>query len=230
MMVGVRRISYRTEGRSPSGDGGPGRLIAFSDGVLAVIITIMAFGLRPPDGTTVHALGHRLPALLVYVLSFTSIGIYWNNHHHLLRATERINGAVMWANLHLLFWLSLVPVMTAWVGNDYRYHLPAAAYGTVALGAGIAYDILFRTIVAANGRDSAIALAIGSDRKGRASEVIYAAAIGAAFISPYIAYAMFVVVAVMWLVPDRRLSTRRLMASPPEEPGDTVFGTAEPPE
>jgi uncharacterized membrane protein len=229
MMVGVRRISQHRRPRSPTGDGGPGRLIAFSDGVLAVIITIMALGLRPPDGTTLHALGHRLPALLVYVLSFTSIGIYWNNHHHLLRATERINGAVMWANLHLLFWLSLVPVMTEWVGNDYRYHLPAAAYGAVALGAAIAYDILFRTIVAANGRDSAIALAIGSDRKGRVSEVIYAVAIGAAFLSPYAAYALFVVVAVMWLVPDRRLASHRL-APPPEEPGDSVFGAVQPPE
>ncbi len=183
----------------------PERLEAFSDGVLAVIITIMALELKAPAHPTAHALGQRVPALLIYVLSFAFIGIYWNNHHHLLRSTGRISGAVMWANLHLLFWLSLIPVLTEWVGQGYRAHLPASMYGVVALAAGVAYSILVRAIVAANGSDSEVARAIGSDFKGNISLVAYAAGIGAAWVTPWISYALYAAVSVMWFVPDRRL-------------------------
>jgi uncharacterized membrane protein len=182
------------------------RVEAFSDGVMAVIITIMAFGLEAPNGTTFTALQHRLPALLIYLLSFTFIGIYWNNHHHLLRATTRMNGAVMWANLHLLFWLSLIPVLTKWVASSYRSSLPASAYGVVACAAGIAYYILSRAILAANKDDKVLRRAIGSDAKGVGSVVAYAAAVGLAWVSPWIAYAIYVGVAITWFVPDRRLA------------------------
>ena len=193
-----------------------GRLEAFSDGVLAVIITIMAFGLRAPVGGSFTDLRGRLPALLVYILSFVFIGIYWNNHHHLLRAARRVTGGVMWANLHLLFWLSLIPVLTAWIGEHYTEHVPAATYGMVCLGAGIAFIVLTRAIIRADGRDSAVAKAIGPDYKARVSLVAYAAAIGLAFVSPWIAYALFAGVAVMWFVPDRRFSRS---AAPGPGPG-----------
>jgi uncharacterized membrane protein len=181
------------------------RLEAFTDGVMAVIITIMAFGLNVPKDTTWRALSHQLPSLLVYVLSFTMIGIYWNNHHHLLRATERISGGVMWANLGLLFWLSLIPFATKWVGEAHQASLPASVYGMVALAAAVSYGLLVRLIIRANGRDSAIATAIGSDIKGNVSIAIYAMGIGLAWLSPWIAYGLYVMVAVVWFVPDRRL-------------------------
>jgi uncharacterized membrane protein len=183
-----------------------GRVEAFSDGVLAVIITIMALELRAPVGGSFTDLRGRLPALLVYILSFVFIGIYWNNHHHLFRAARRVTGGVMWANLHLLFWLSLIPVLTGWIGEHYRESAPAATYGVVCLGAAIAFTILTRAIIRADGSDSLVAAAIGRDYKGRVSVLAYAAAIGLAFVSPWIAYALFAGVAVMWLVPDRRLS------------------------
>ena len=183
-----------------------GRVEAFSDGVLAVIITIMALELRAPVGGSFTDLRGRLPALLVYILSFVFIGIYWNNHHHLFRAARRVTGGVMWANLHLLFWLSLIPVLTGWIGEHYRESAPAATYGVVCLGAGFAFTILTRAIIRADGSDSLVAAAIGRDYKGRVSVLAYAAAIGLAFVSPWIAYALFAGVAVMWLVPDRRLS------------------------
>lgn len=183
-----------------------GRLEAFSDGVMAVIITIMALELRPPDGTSLHALSSRLPALLVYVLSFTMIGIYWNNHHHLLRATERINGTVMWANMLLLFWLSLIPVLTDWMGAHYRAHLPASTYGVAAGGAAVAYGVLVRAIVRCNGRDSAVARAIGPDVKGNASIVLYIVGIAGAWATPWLSYGAYVVVALVWFVPDRRFT------------------------
>jgi uncharacterized membrane protein len=194
--------------REPAGDNdiGTGRVEAFSDSVMAVIITIMAFELKAPVGGGFSAVSHRLPTLLVYILSFTFIGIYWNNHHHLLRATPRIDGAVMWANLHLLFWLSLIPVLTEWVGSDYRDSLPAAGYGVVGLAAALAYTLLVRTIIRANDQDSAVATAIGSDLKGLASLAIYAAAIACSLLSPWISYAMYASVSVMWFIPDRRLS------------------------
>jgi len=185
---------------------GTARVEAFSDAVMAVIITIMAFELRAPRGATLGAVYDQLPGLLVYVLSFVVVGIYWNNHHHLLRAAERISGAAMWANLFLLFWLSLIPVLTEWLRDEYRHPLPAAAYGAVALAAGFAYSILVRALIRANGRDSALADAIGSDIKGYSSLVLYAAGVGLAFVSPWISYVIYVAVAVMWFVPDRRFT------------------------
>ena len=196
---------------------GTARVEAFSDGVIAVIITIMALELRAPDGATLEAVKHELPGLLVYVLSFVMIGIYWNNHHHLFRAADRISGAAMWANLFLLFWLSLVPVLTEWLRDEYRHPLPAAAYGVVALAAGFAYAILVRTLIRANGRSSALAQAIGSDVKGYASLVLYAAGIAFAFVSPWIAYAVYVAVALVWFIPDRRF-TRMSSVSDEHEP------------
>ena len=185
---------------------GTARVEAFSDAVMAVIITIMAFELRAPRGASLDAVYDQLPGLLVYVLSFVVVGIYWNNHHHLLRAAERISGAAMWANLFLLFWLSLIPVLTEWLRDEYRHPLPAAAYGAVALAAGFAYSILVRALIRANGRDSVLADAIGSDIKGYASLVLYATAVGLAFVSPWISYMIYVAVAVMWFVPDRRFT------------------------
>lgn len=181
------------------------RLEAFSDGVLAVIITIMALELRAPTGGCFGALRQRLPGLLIYVLSFAFIGIYWNNHHHLLRATTKISGAVMWTNLHLLFWLSLIPVVTEWIGNSYNNAAPAAIYSTVALAAALAYSLLVVAIVRNEGPASKVAVALGSNLKGRLSTVIYAASIGFALITPWISYALLATVAIMWFVPDRRL-------------------------
>lgn len=187
---------------------GVGRIEAFSDAVMAVIITIMAFELRAPQGATLTAVRAQLPGLLVYVLSFAFIGIYWNNHHHLLRAADRISGAVMWANLFLLFWLSLIPVLTEWLRDEYRHPLPAAAYGIVALAAAIAYTVLVRALIRANGRDSTVATAIASDAKGYASLGMYAAGVGLAFVSPWISYAIYVAVSVMWFIPDRRFTRK----------------------
>lgn len=180
------------------------RLEAFSDGVMAVIITITALSLRSPSGGSFSALSHRLPELLVYILSFAFIGIYRNNHHHLLRATQHVSGAVMWANLHLLFWLSLIPVITEWVGTTYRQEWPAATYGIVAFGAAIAFSILVTMIVRTDGRNSAVARALGSNVKGKVSLVLYAAGIALAFLSPWISYALYASVSIMWFIPDRR--------------------------
>ena len=182
------------------------RLAAFSDAVMAVIITIMAFQLHAPDGPTVADAQKVVPSLLVYVLSFTYIGIYWNNHHHLLRATRRISAGVMWTNLFLLFWLSLIPVLTGWLSNWYQYSRPAAAYGLAAAAAGFAYYLLVRAIIRANGRDSFVGTAVSSDVKGLASLVLYLAGVGLAFVSPWISYALYVSVSVMWFVPDRRFT------------------------
>ncbi len=184
----------------------PERLEAFSDGVMAVLITLMALDLRVPGGVSLHDLGHSVTGLLVYMLSFAFIGIYWNNHHHLLRSTERISGAVMWMNLHLLFWLSLIPVLTKWVADYHLAPLPACTYGVACLGAAIAYGLLVSAIVSANGSGSAVARAIGHDFKGRLSPVLYAAGLGLAWVSPWISYAFYAGVSVMWFVPDRRLS------------------------
>ena len=188
------------------GESETGRLEAFSDGVIAVIITIMALELKPPEEPTFHSLHDRLPALLFYVLSFTFVGIYWNNHHHMLHLAGRINGSVLWANLHLLFWLSLIPVLTEWVGEHHTETAPAATYGVMGLGAAVAFTILVRAIIRADGSSSLVATAIGSDTKGRVSLLAYAAATVLAFVSPWITYALFVAVAVMWFIPDRRLS------------------------
>ncbi|MBV8463183.1 MAG: DUF1211 domain-containing protein [Acidimicrobiales bacterium] len=199
-------MSEPEEDPRPAGVIGTSRLEAFSDGVMAVIITITALSLRPPAGSSYAALTHRLPELLVYILSFVFVGIYWNNHHHLLRVTHHISGAVMWANLHLLFWLSLIPVVTEWVGTDYRSHIPAAVYGVVALGAAIAFSILVVAIIRANGRDSEVARAVGTNQKGNLSILAYAAGVGLAFVNPYLAYATYALVAIIWFVPDARLA------------------------
>jgi uncharacterized membrane protein len=184
---------------------GKGRLEAFSDGVLAIIITIMVLEMKVPHGEDIAALSPLLPVFLSYVLSFVYVGIYWNNHHHMLHAAHRISGAVLWANLHLLFWLSLFPFVTGWMGENHFAPLPCALYGIVLLMAGTAYWILARTIIAAEGANSLLAKAIGKDRKGSLSVVIYAVAIPLAFINQWIAQALYVAVAVMWFVPDRRI-------------------------
>jgi uncharacterized membrane protein len=171
-----------------------------------VIITIMALELKAPDGGDFASLRARLPALLIYILSFTFIGIYWNNHHHLLRAARRITGEVMWANLHLLFWLSLIPVLTEWIGDHHGSTAPAATYGVVCLGAAVAFTILTRAIIRADGSASPVAQAVGRDVKGRASVALYAAATALAFVDPWISYALFAAVSVLWFVPDRRLT------------------------
>ena len=186
---------------------GSERVEAFSDAVFAVIITIMALELEAPQGHTLaHVRDDLLPGLIAYVLSFTLIGIYWNNHHHLLRAAERISGAVMWTNLFLLFWLSLFPVLTVWLREEYQHALPAAAFGLVALAAGFAYRLLVGALIRANGRDSPVGRAISSDVKGYASLSMYAAGVALAFVSPWISYALYVAVALMWFVPDRRFA------------------------
>jgi uncharacterized membrane protein len=185
-----------------------GRLEAFTDGVMAVIITIMVLELKPPHGTGWAAIEPLVPTFLTYVLSFVFLGIYWNNHHHLLHATERINGAILWANLHLLFWLSLVPFITGWMGENHFAPLPTAAYGAVLLLSGVAFTILTRLIVAAQGPDSPLKAAIGADRKSRISMTLYVAAIPLAFVHRLIAAAIYVLVALIWLIPDRRIESR----------------------
>ncbi|MGA2969460.1 MAG: TMEM175 family protein [Acidimicrobiales bacterium] len=186
----------------------PRRLEAFSDGVMAVIITIMAFQLKTPVTANWHGLSGRVPSLLVYILSFTVIGIYWNNHHHLLRSTKHINAAVMWSNLVLLFWLSLVPFATAWEGSNHTRALPAATYGVVALGSALAYFALMRSILRANAEDDAIRTAIGKNTKGMISPVIYVIGVALAFVTPYLAYGCYAAVSLMWIIPDRRLAKK----------------------
>ena len=183
---------------------GSERLEAFSDGVIAVLITILVLELDIPEETDLHALRPVLPVFLSYVLSFVFLGIYWNNHHHMLRATERVNGAVLWANMHLLFWLSLVPFTTGWMGEHFAT-VPTATYGVVLLGAAIAYYILQTLIIREQGPDSVIAAAIGKDLKGKASPVIYATAILLSLVDKWFGVALYVVVALIWLVPDRRI-------------------------
>jgi uncharacterized membrane protein len=182
------------------------RVEAFSDGVMAVIITLMAFNVKPPAEASLSALRGDLPELLVYILSFAIVGTYWNNHHHLFRATDRISAGVMWGNLHLLFWLSLLPIATGWVGHFPGDPYPSAFYGLLGLATAVAYWILVRAIIRANGKDSRVARAIRSDTKGRLSLVLYATGTGLAFAAPVASYIAYVAVAVMWFVPDRRLA------------------------
>ena len=184
---------------------GKGRLEAFSDGVLAIIITIMVLELHTPKETDLAALRPLLPVVLSYVLSFAFLGIYWNNHHHMLACTHRVTGGILWANLHLLFWLSLIPFATAWMGEHPFTSTPAALYGVVLLMAGFAYLILQRQILRSEGPESLLARALGRDLKGKLSPLLCAAAIGSAFIHPGIAYLLYVVVALIWLIPDRRI-------------------------
>jgi uncharacterized membrane protein len=187
---------------------GTGRLEAFSDGVIAIIITIMVLELKVPQGADLASLRELAPVLGSYVLSFIYVAIYWNNHHHLLHACERINGAIMWANMHLLFWLSLVPFVTAWAGDHRDAPLPAALYGVVLLMAGVAYFIMERQMVRENGPQSMVAEALGRDRKAMLSMVGYVVAIVLAFVSPRLAELIYALVAVMWIAPDRRIASR----------------------
>ena len=185
-----------------------GRLEAFSDGVIAIVITIMVLELHVPHGVDLAALAALWPVFFCYLLSFVFVGIYWNNHHHLLHAATKISGSVLWANLHLLFWLSLVPFTTRWLGENYFAPLPTALYGVDLLLASVAYFILVRAILATQKHDSTLAVAVGKDVKGKVSVLIYLVAVPLAFVRPWIADLLYVLVAGMWLVPDRRIETR----------------------
>ena len=185
-----------------------GRLEAFSDGVIAILITIMVLELKIPHGTDWEALRPLLPVFLTYVLSFVYLAIYWNNHHHMLHATDQINGKILWANMHLLFWLSLIPFATGWMGENHFAPLPTAAYGAVLLAAAIAYYVLQSTIISQQGADSKLKAAIGNDFKGKLSPLIYLAAILLAFVNHWISEALYVAAALMWLVPDKRIESK----------------------
>ncbi|MGH8541262.1 MAG: TMEM175 family protein [Stenotrophobium sp.] len=188
---------------------GKGRLEAFSDGVIAVALTIMVLEMKVPQGADLDALRAVLPAFLSYILSFIYIGIYWNNHHHLLHTVKHISGAIMWANLHLLFWLTLVPFTTDWMGENHYAAMPTALYGFVLLMSGVAYTMLVHAIVVCHGgKDSELAAAIGSDTKGKLSLLAYALAVGLAFVDQRISDVIYALVALMWLVPDRRIESR----------------------
>ncbi len=184
---------------------GKGRLEAFSDGVLAIILTIMVLEMKVPHGTEPAALRPLIPVFLSYVLSFIYLGIYWNNHHHMLHVTHQVNGTILWANLHLLFWLSLVPFVTGWMGENHFAAAPTALYGIILLMAAMAYWLLQHAILAQEGPHSVLRAAIGRDRKGRLSPILYAIAIPVAFLHPWMAGALYVLVALIWLVPDRRI-------------------------
>ena len=181
------------------------RLEAFSDGVIAILITIMVLELKVPHGKSWEELHPAVFTLLLYAMSYIYIGIYWSNHHHMLHATQHVNGSVLWANLHLLFWLSLVPFVTGWMSENHFAAVPVAFYGVVLLMAGVAYYILARILVAQHGKDSMLARALGRDYKGIASVVMYAIAIALAFVTPWVACVIYVVVAIMWLIPDPRI-------------------------
>jgi uncharacterized membrane protein len=184
---------------------GKDRLTAFSDGVIAIIITIMVLELKVPHGADWAALAGLAPNLLSYAMSFVYLAIYWNNHHHLLHTVTRVDGLILWANSNLLFWLSLVPAATAWMGENFLSSVPTAVYGAVLLLPAIAYYLLQKAIIHKQGRESVLATALGSDIKGKISQVFYIAGIAAAFVVPWLSVALYVLVAVMWLVPDRRI-------------------------
>jgi uncharacterized membrane protein len=184
------------------------RVEAFSDGVIAIIITIMVLELRPPHDTSLQSLKPLIPVLMSYVLSFIYIGIYWSNHHHLLHAAAHVNGRVLWANLHLLFWLSLIPFATAWMGENHFAQWPVALYGVLLLLAAIAYTILVRILLALHGSKSLLADALGADFKGKISIVLYIVSISLAFLRPWLACVGYALVAIMWLVPDRRIERK----------------------
>ena len=184
---------------------GKGRLEAFSDGVLAILITIMVLELKVPHGEDLASLVPLIPKLLSYVLSFVYLAIYWNNHHHMLHVTHRVTGPILWANMHLLFWLSLIPFATGWMGENRFAPVPTAVYGVPLLMAAIAYWILMQTILRAEGEDSVLARAVKADLKGKGSIVLYVAALGLAFVNPAIARAIYVLVALIWIIPDRRI-------------------------
>ncbi|HZV54418.1 MAG TPA: TMEM175 family protein [Rhodocyclaceae bacterium] len=184
---------------------GKSRFEAFSDGVIAIIITIMVLELKVPHGESIDALAPLIPVFLSYVLSFVYVGIYWNNHHHMLHTSHKVTGPMLWANLHLLFWLSLFPFTTGWMGENHFAAAPSAIYGVVLLMAAIAYWLLQQTIIASQGRESLLKRAVGSDWKGKMSPLIYLIAIPTAFWSPWLSQALYVLVALVWLVPDRRI-------------------------
>jgi uncharacterized membrane protein len=181
---------------------------AFSDGVMAILITIMVLDLKLPPGHDWAALHALAPIFCAYVLSFVFLGIYWNNHHHMLHAADRVDGSILWANLHLMFWLSLVPFATGWMGESHIAPLPTALYGAVLLGAGIAYLILQNTIIAKQGRNSRLAAALGRDVKGKLSAILYAFAISLAFVNTWLSAGIYVFVALLWLIPDRRIESK----------------------
>jgi uncharacterized membrane protein len=185
-----------------------GRLEAFSDGVFAIIITIMVLELRVPHGDHISDLLPVLPVLMSYVLSFVYVGIYWNNHHHMIYATERVNGSILWGNLNLLFWLSLIPFTTAWMGENHFSRWPVILYGLLLIMNGAAYTILCRLLIKEAGTDSPLAKALGNDWKGKASVIVYAIAVGLAFINPWLAFSIYVMVALMWFIPDRRIEKK----------------------
>jgi uncharacterized membrane protein len=189
-----------------------GRLEAFSDGVIAIIITIMVLEMKAPHGDSLEALAPVLPVFLSYVLSFVYVGIYWNNHHHMLHAVTTVTGAMLWANLHLLFWLSLFPFTTGWMGENHFTAVPTALYGTVLLMAGLAYYLLQQTIIRAQGRDSILKKAIGRDWRGKLSPALYVVAIIASLRYSWISQVIFVATALIWLIPDRRIEKRLAMS------------------
>ena len=192
------------------------RLEAFSDGVLAIIITVMVLEMKVPHGVDLYSLKPVLPVFLSYILSFVYIGIYWNNHHHMLYAAQQVNGKVLWANMHLLFWLSLIPFVSGWMGENDFDTWPVALYGIVLLMAGTAYYILSRTLVSLHGKESTIAIALGKDQKGKISLVIYALAIGLCFVNPRISLGLYSTVAAIWLIPDARIE-KRIVSSQTKE-------------
>ncbi|GAB1720523.1 MAG: hypothetical protein NTAFB09_22540 [Nitrosospira sp.] len=187
---------------------GKNRLEAFSDGVIAIIITIMVLEMKVPHGDDLAALHPLFPVFVSYVLSFVYVGIYWNNHHHLFHAIQKISGPILWANLHLLFWLSLLPFVTGWMGENHFSTWPVALYGTVLLMAAIAYSILELALIKVQGKDSQLAKAVGADFKGKASLVIYAFAVPLAFLSRWLAFGLYVAAAIMWVIPDRRIEKK----------------------
>lgn len=188
-----------------------GRLEAFSDGVLAIIITIMVLEMKVPHSTSFHSLKPLLPVFLSYVLSFVMIGIYWNNHHHMLHAAKLVNGRVLWANMHLLFWLSLFPFVTGWMGENYFDTLPVALYGVVAAMSGVAYYLLAHSLAGLHGKDSPIATVLDNDHKGILSVVIYVVAVGLSFVNSWLAVFLYVLVAAIWFIPDRRMERANKM-------------------
>ncbi|TAL44059.1 MAG: DUF1211 domain-containing protein [Chitinophagaceae bacterium] len=189
---------------------GKGRLETFSDGVLAIIITIMVLEMKVPHGASLQALEPLLPVFISYVLSFTNIAIYWNNHHHMLHAAKHVSGSVLWANVHLLFWLSLFPFVTGWMGENHFGTWPVAIYGLVSFMAGMAYYLLAHCLAGLHGKDSTLAVALGKDRKGILSVVFYAIGIGLCFVNPWLGVTLYFLVTSMWFIPDKRIESKLL--------------------
>lgn len=185
-----------------------GRLEAFSDGVLAIIITIMVLELKVPHGADLNSLKSIGPVFISYILSFINIGIYWNNHHHLMQSVEKVNGKVLWANMHLLFWLSLVPFSSGWMGENHFSQWPVAVYGIVLMMAGVAYYFLAHSLIQLHGKNSTLAKALGNDHKGILSVVVYIAGVGLSFINPWIGFSLYALVAAMWFIPDKRIEVK----------------------